>query len=133
MSYNLVTSDVVQWAANYTGPRFHALFSDFPYDLSFMGKDWDTNAQFKEWGQALLPVLCPGALALVFGGTRKWHRLAVGLEDAGFEVWDTMLWMYGSGFPKAQDLGKYIEKVKPGEGAPWNGYRTSVLKPGWEP
>lgn len=136
--YELFTADVVEWSKNYTGPKFHALFSDFPYDLGFMGKAWDTNAQFQSWGEALLPHLLPGALALVFGGTRKWHRLAVGMEDAGFEMWDTMLWMYGTGFPKAPDLGKMINKQKDltdkdAQVEAWSGYRPSTLKPGWEP
>jgi site-specific DNA-methyltransferase (adenine-specific) len=133
-TYKLVTSDVVEWAKSYSGPQFHALFSDFPYDLGFMGKKWDTNAQFEAWGASLLPVLKPGALALVFGGTRTWHRLAVGMEDAGFEVWDTMTWLYGTGFPKAPDLGKMIGKRgDAANAATWTGYRPSMLKPGWEP
>jgi site-specific DNA-methyltransferase (adenine-specific) len=63
------------------------------------------------WGEAILPHLYPGALVLMFGGTRTWHRLACGMEDAGFEIWDTLMWLHGQGFPKAQDISKLIDKA----------------------
>lgn len=62
------------------------------------------------WAREALRVLLPGASMLVMGGTRTYHRMACGVEDAGFEVKDTILWCYNSGFPKAQDLGKLIDK-----------------------
>lgn len=133
MSYQLITADVVEWAHNYEGPKFHALFSDFPYDLGFMNKDWDKNAQFQQWGQALLPTLLPGAPALVFGGTRTWHRMAVGMENAGFRMWDTVMYCFGTGFPKGQDTAKLIKKKKTEKSAEWAGYGTLALKPAWEP
>lgn len=70
--------------------------------------------QVSAWGEAILPLLYPGALVMMFGGTRTWHRLAAGMEDAGFEMWDTLMWLHGQGFPKAQDLGTMIDKVKRG-------------------
>lgn len=73
------------------------------------------------WGEALMPHLLPGAIVLMFGGTRMWHRLAAGMEDAGFEMWDTLMWLYGQGFPKAQKIDG------------WEGYKTTALKPAWEP
>jgi DNA modification methylase len=87
--------------------KYHAVLSDPPYGIAFMGKQWDDvggpaafQSQVKLWGDALMPLLYPGAVVMMFGGTRMWHRLAAGMEDAGFELWDTMMWLYGSGFPK---------------------------------
>ena len=82
--------------------------------------------EVKKWGEALLPLLYPGALVFMFGGPRMWHRLATGMEDAGFHLWDTMMWLYGQGFPKAHDLS---EKC----GKDWTGFKTPQLKPAWEP
>lgn len=100
-----------------TMPRYHAVLADAPYNLGFMSKDWDTlgtsagfQAQVKLWGDAILPLLYPGAVVMMFGGTRMWHRLAAGMEDAGFAVWDTMCYIYGTGFPKGQDISKLIDK-----------------------
>ena len=80
---------------------------DTPYGRArittgFMGKAWDDGnvASDPELWREALRVLKPGAFGLVFGGTRTWHRLAVALEDAGFEIRDTLMWLYGSGFPK---------------------------------
>ena len=95
------------------------------------------------WAESLLPLLYPGALVLCFGGTRTWHRLAAGLEDAGFQMWDTLMWLHGQGFPKAQDISKLIDKANGNErkvtaagseaSAPWAGRKTCALKPAWEP
>ena len=63
------------------------------------------------WAAALIPLLYPGALVFCFGGTRTWHRLACGFEDAGFQIWDTLMWLHGQGFPKAQGIGSLIDKV----------------------
>jgi len=63
------------------------------------------------WAAALIPLLYPGALVFCFGGTRTWHRLACGFEDAGFQMWDTLMWIHGQGFPKAQDISKLIDKT----------------------
>ena len=64
-----------------------------------------------EWAKALISLLHPGALVFCFGGTRTWHRLACGFEDAGFEIWDTLMWLHGQGFPKAQAIDKLIDKT----------------------
>ena len=64
-----------------------------------------------EWAKALRSLLHPGALIFCFGGTRTWHRLACGFEDAGFEMWDTLMWLHGQGFPKAQAIDKLIDKT----------------------
>lgn len=109
MKYLLVESEFVEWAKAYNGPRFHAVLCDPPYGLEFMGKDWD-RVSAREWGEAMMPLLYPGAIIFMFSGTRTWHKLATGMEEAGFEIWDTLMWLYGTGFPKAQDIGKLIDK-----------------------
>jgi site-specific DNA-methyltransferase (adenine-specific) len=77
-----------------------SIVTDPPYGLGFMGKAWDALPPGLEWAEECLRVLKPGGHLLAFGGTRTWHRLAVAVEDAGFEIRDSIAWMYGSGFPK---------------------------------
>ena len=69
-----------------------------------------------EWATEAIRVLKPGGHLLAFGGTRTWHRLAVAIEDAGFEVRDSIAWMYGSGFPKSLDVSKAIDKQRDDRG-----------------
>jgi site-specific DNA-methyltransferase (adenine-specific) len=93
------------------------LLTDPPYGINFMAKKWDkfSNSQkyqkwTEEWAREVLRVLKPGALGLVFGDTRLHHRIMCGLEDAGFEIRDTIMWLFLSGFPKGQDISKFIDK-----------------------
>ena len=88
----------------------YAVVCDPPYGLSFMGKDWDHGVPGVAFWSAALRVAKPGAHLLAFGGTRTFHRLAVAIEDAGWEIRDTVMWVYGSGFPKSHDVGKGIDK-----------------------
>ncbi|EYT55804.1 DNA methylase [Leucobacter sp. UCD-THU] len=90
-----------------------AIITDPPYELGFMGKGWDSSGIAYDpevWAQACR-VLKPGGHALVFGGTRTWHRVAVAVEDAGFEIRDSLAWLYGSGFTKSLDVAKAIDKA----------------------
>ena len=77
-----------------------SIVTDPPYGLGFMGKAWDALPPGEEWARECLRVLKPGGHLLAFGGTRTWHRLAVAVEDAGFEIRDSIAWMHGEGFPK---------------------------------
>src|SRR5699024_6555180 len=88
-----------------------AIVTDPPYGLGFMGAKWDALPPGKDWAEECLRVLKPGGHLLAFGGTRTWHRLAVAIEDAGFEIRDSVMWLYGSGFPKSHDVGKAIDKL----------------------
>lgn len=90
-----------------------SIVTDPPYELGFMGKKWDNSgiAYSVELWSECLRVLKPGGHLLSFGGTRTWHRVAVAIEDAGFEVRDSIAWMYGSGFPKSLDVSKAIDKA----------------------
>jgi site-specific DNA-methyltransferase (adenine-specific) len=89
-----------------------AIVTDPPYELGFMGKSWDSSgiAYSVELWQECLRVLKPGGHLLAFGGSRTWHRIAVAIEDAGFDVRDSIAWLYGSGFPKSLDIAKAIQK-----------------------
>ncbi len=98
----------------------------------FLGKTWDGGdiaLRPTTWA-AVLRVLKPGGHMVAFGGTRTWHRQACAIEDAGFEIRDTLAWLYGSGFPKSHDIGKALDKAA--EAERWNGWGTA-LKPAHEP
>jgi len=88
-----------------------AIVSDPPYGLEFMGKEWDKGVPGAEFWAEALRVAKPGAHLVAFGGTRTFHRLAVAIEDAGWEVRDCLSWLYGSGFPKSLAVDKAIDKV----------------------
>ena len=87
------------------------IITDPPYGLSFMGKKWDYEVPSVEIWQECLRVLKPGGTALIFAGSRTQHRMAVNIEDAGFILKDTIMWLYGSGFPKATDISKQLDKM----------------------
>lgn len=88
-----------------------SIVTDPPYGISFMGKKWDYDVPGVDvWAEALR-LLKPGGHALVACGTRTQHRMAVNLEDAGFEIRDIVAWIYGSGFPKSLDVSKAIDKM----------------------
>jgi DNA modification methylase len=93
-----------------------SIVTDPPYELGFMGKSWDNSGiaySVELWSQALR-VLKPGGHLLAFGGSRTYHRLASAVEDAGFEIRDQIMWLYGSGFPKSLDVSKAIDKSDAG-------------------
>jgi DNA modification methylase len=87
-----------------------ACVTDPPYGLSFMGKKWDYDVPGEDIWRECLRVLKPGGHLLAFAGTRTQHRMAVRIEDAGFEIRDLIMWVYGSGFPKSMDISKQLDK-----------------------
>ena len=90
-----------------------SIVTDPPYELGFMGKSWDSTGVAYDvtvW-QECLRVLKPGGHLLAFGGSRTYHRLACAIEDAGFQIRDQIMWVYGSGFPKSLNIGKAIDKA----------------------
>ncbi|MEU6756040.1 site-specific DNA-methyltransferase [Streptomyces sp. NPDC046685] len=120
------------------------IVTDPPYELAFLGKSWDASgiAYSVDLWRECLRVLKPGGHLAAFGATRTYHRMAVAIEDAGFEIRDSLHWMYGSGFPKGQDVGKLIDRRRDDRyaapapataaAARWDGWNTA-LKPGHEP
>ena len=107
-----------------------AIVTDPPYELNFMNKSWDNSgiAFQKETWRKCHDTLKSGGYMLVFGGSRTFHRIACAIEDAGFEIRDTIMWLYGSGFPKSMDISKQIDK-RGGKSTSWFGeYLKNVLK-----
>jgi DNA modification methylase len=101
------------------------VITDPPYGINLGGMSWDRCGSFqdfsKEWSSAALRVLKPGGHLAAFGAPRTAHRLACGLEDAGFELRDVLMWLYGQGIPKSLNLT--------GQSAGWG----TALKPAYEP
>jgi len=87
-----------------------SIVTDPPYGISFMGKKWDYDVPSTEIWRECLRVLKPGGHLLSFAGSRTYHRMAVNIEDAGFEIRDQLMWIYGSGFPKSHNIGKGVDK-----------------------
>ena len=92
-----------------------SIVTDPPYGLSFMGKKWDYDVPSQEIFEECLRVLKPGGHLLSFAGSRTYHRMAVRVEDAGFEIRDQIMWIYGSGFTKSMNIGKAMDKVQGNE------------------
>jgi len=92
---------------------FDGIVTDPPYELNFMGRAWDASgiAYNVELWKEVLRVAKPGSFALVFGGTRTYHRVACAIEDAGWQIKDSIDYIYGSGFPKSTNIGKQIQKL----------------------
>lgn len=88
-----------------------SIVTDPPYGLSFMGRKWDYDVPSVAIWEQCFRVLKPGGHLLAFAGTRTQHRMAVNIEDAGFEIRDMIAWVYGSGFPKSLDVSKAIDKA----------------------
>ena len=110
MSCELHHGDCLDVLAHMPSHSVAAIITDPPYGLSFMGKGWDYQVPSVEIWEQCLRVLKPGGYLLAFAGTRTQHRMAVNIEDAGFEIRDMIAWVYGSGFPKSQNVGKAIDK-----------------------
>ena len=89
-----------------------SIVTDPPYELNFMNKGWDNSgvAFQKETWEHCFRILKEGGYLLAFGGSRTYHRIACAIEDAGFEIRDTIMWLYGSGFPKSMNIGLAIDK-----------------------
>lgn len=132
--YKLYNVNMLDMCEHIQPDSIDSIVTDPPYELNFMNKGWDNSGiafQTDTWKKCY-NVLKPGGFLLAFGSSRTYHRIACAIEDAGFEVRDTIMWLYGSGFPKSMDLGKSIESKVPQEGLKWNGWGTA-LKPSYEP
>lgn len=118
MNIDLRCGNSLEVLKGFADNTFSSVVCDPPYGIQFMSKKWDYDVPTKElWGE-VLRVLKPGGILLAFAGTRTQHRMAVNIEDAGFEIRDMISWIYGSGFPKNKNLG--------------DGFGSS-LKPAMEP
>lgn len=111
MTYQLHLGDCLEVLAGLPDNSVDSIVTDPPYGLSFMGKKWDYDVPSVAIWEQCLRVLKPGGHLLAFAGTRTQHRMAVRIEDAGFEIRDMIAWVYGSGFPKSLDVSKAIDKA----------------------
>jgi site-specific DNA-methyltransferase (adenine-specific) len=110
MQKELILGDCLEALKKMQDNSIDAVVTDPPYGLAFMGKKWDYDVPSVEIWAECLRVLKPGGYLLAFAGTRTQHRMAVRIEDAGFEIRDMIAWVYGSGFPKSLDVSKAIDK-----------------------
>lgn len=111
----LMLGDNIQSLKKLPDNSIDSIVSDPPYALNFMNKRWDSEVPSVEFWKEVFRVLKPGGHVLSFGGTRTYHRMVVNIEDAGFEIRDQIMWLYGSGFPKSHNIGKAVDKLEGNE------------------
>ena len=109
----LIHGDCLDKLKEFKDNSIDSIVTDPPYGLSFMGKKWDYDVPSQEIFAECLRVIKPGGHILAFAGSRTYHRMAVRIEDAGFEIRDQIMWIYGSGFPKSHNIGKAVDKLTP--------------------
>ncbi len=108
----LINADCIEAMKAMPDNSVDSIVTDPPYELGFMGKSWDASGiafNIEVWQEALR-VIKPGGHLIAFSGSRTYHRMAVAIEDAGFQIRDQIMWVYGSGFPKSHDISKGIDK-----------------------
>lgn len=110
MTYKIIPGNNIDVLKTYPDNHFDSIVTDPPYGIDFLGKAWDANTGALETYQECLRVLKPGGHILAFSAARTYHHLAYTLEVAGFEIRDQIMWIYSSGFPKSQDIGKSIDR-----------------------
>ena len=110
MTFRIIQGDNRDTLKTLADNSVDAIVTDPPYGIDFLGKSWDANTGALETYQECLRVLKPGGHILAFSAARTYHHLAVTLEQAGFEIRDQIMWIYSSGFPKSQDIGKSIQR-----------------------
>jgi site-specific DNA-methyltransferase (adenine-specific) len=111
MTFRILQGDNRDTLKTLADNSIDAIVTDPPYGIDFLGKAWDANTGALETYQECLRVLKPGGHILAFSAARTYHHLAVTLEQAGFEIRDQIMWIYSSGFPKSQDIGKSIDRA----------------------
>ena len=110
MSQKIINGDSAEVLKQFESNTIDAVITDPPYGIEFLGKEWDKNTGAIEIWQECLRVLKPGGYLLAFSAARTYHHLATNIESVGFEIRDQIMWIYASGFPKAQDIGKAIQR-----------------------
>jgi len=132
MSWNIINGNSAEILKTYPDNSFDCVVTDPPYGINFLGKAWDSNTGDREVYEQCLRVLKPGGHLLAFSAARTYHHLAMTVETVGFEIRDQIMWIYGSGFPKSQDVGRQIDKKENTTNSEWSGWGTQ-LKPAHEP
>jgi DNA modification methylase len=145
--HGIVNGDVLATLREIPSNHFDALLCDPPYGFRFMNKAWDYDVPSVDVWREALRVLKPGASLVSFGGSRTFHRIATAIEDAGFELRDCLMWLYGKGFPKSLNIGKALAAAALKAQADGDDVRAlafnryaaqfagqgTALKPAWEP
>jgi DNA modification methylase len=106
--------------------------ADAPYGIGFMGRSWDADVPSVDMWRRVKVALKPGALLFASGATRTWHRTACAIEDAGFQIRDTIMWLTGSNFPKSHNISEDLRSIDADIAEAWEGWHTH-LKPACEP
>jgi site-specific DNA-methyltransferase (adenine-specific) len=125
---NYFNSDCIKFSDEYDGELFDSVVTDPPYGIEYLGNSWDSYKNcvaFKEetW-KSISKTLKPGGYLLIFGASKTFHRLVCAVEDSGLKIKDVLMWLYGQGMPKSQNMGK--------KNSDWEGWGTG-LKPCYEP
>jgi len=110
MTWQVINGSSAEILKTYPDNSFDCVVTDPPYGISFLGKAWDHNTGDREVYEQCLRVLKPGGHLLAFSAARTYHHLAMTVETVGFEIRDQIMWIYGSGFPKSQDVGKAMDR-----------------------
>lgn len=132
MTWQVINGNSAEILKTYPDNTFDCVVTDPPYGINFLGKSWDSNTGEREVYEQCLRVLKPGGHLLAFSAARTYHHLAMTVETVGFEIRDQIMWIYGSGFPKSQDVGKQIDKKNKTTDSEYTGWGTQ-LKPAHEP
>jgi len=111
MTWQVINGSSAEILKTYPDNSFDCVVTDPPYGINFLGKSWDSNTGDKEVYEQCFRVLKPGGHLLAFSAARTYHHLAMSVEMCGFEIRDQIMWIYGSGFPKSQDIGRQIDKA----------------------
>ena len=121
-------ADCIDFSNNYNGELFDSIVTDPPYGIEYLGNTWDSyknciSFQSSTW-ESISKTLKPGGFLIIFGASKTFHRLTCAVEDSGLKIRDVLMWLYGQGMPKSQNLGKKDPN--------WEGWGTG-LKPCYEP
>jgi site-specific DNA-methyltransferase (adenine-specific) len=130
MSHQILLGDCRDRLKELPDNSIDSIVTDPPYELGFMGKSWDASGVAYDvtvWLECLR-VLKPGGHLLSFGGSRTYHRMACAIEDAGFQIRDQIMWVYGSGFPKSLNISKAIDKAAGAEREVVGSYETHDIR-----
>ena len=133
MTHKVIHGDSAQELKKLADNSIDAVVTDPPYGIEFLAKEWDSNTGAVEIWSECFRVLKPGGYLLAFSAARTYHHLATNIESVGFEIRDQIMWLYASGFPKAQDIGKAIDKRQGKKDPNFKGTETFNLTFGENP
>lgn len=139
-SGKIINADNIEWMKTVDENSIDSCISDFPYAIDFMGKSWDSSKNFYDWckqrSDELIRIMKPGSYTAIFGSPKTNHRMKSAFEDSGFIIVEEIDWLYCSGMPSNQDIGKMYDRKNEVSNSEfsekWNDWKTSGLKPSHE-